>query len=329
MIPRGLHLVAQAAGSFWMPPQSSTSAAGVDRVFYFIYGVAVFFFVLIVALMLVFVVRYRQRAGRVAEKTATHSTALEITWTVIPLIIVITIFVMGFRSFMDLTVAPGGGHEIQVYAKKWNWSFRYPNGYVDSDLHVPVNTPVRLVMSSSDVIHSFFVPAFRQKMDVIPGRYTKTWFQATQPGTYDIFCAEYCGTGHSNMTAHVVVHPPGEYEKWLENASNWVKTMPPAEAGKILVAGRADGTGGRGCNQCHKVDGTRLIGPPLNGIWGKEHVMSGGAKVRVDENYIRESILDPQARVLAGYESVAMPTYKGLLNDEEIEAIIAYIKTLQ
>lgn len=312
-----------------MPTQGSTSAAGVDRVFYFIYGISVFFFALIVVLSLVFVIRYRQREGRQAQPTSHHNTALELTWTIIPLILVIIIFVMGFRSFMDLSIAPGNAYDIGVVGRKWNWSFRYPNGYVDSDLHVAVNQPVRLTMSSVDVIHSLFVPAFRQKLDVIPGRYTKTWFEAKEAGSYDLYCAEYCGTGHSTMTARVIVHPAGEFEKWLENASNWVKTMPPADAGRILVLGRPDGTGGRGCTQCHKVDGSRLIGPPLNGIWGKEHVLKGGGKVVVDENYIRESILDPQAKILAGYESVAMPTYKGLVKDDEIAAIIEFMKTLK
>ncbi len=319
--------VAQGKGTFWMPPQASSTAASVDRVFNLIYWISLFFFSLIVALAVLFVIRYRSREGHRAQKTAAHHTALELTWTIIPLIIVVIIFVAGFRTYVDMAVPPANAREIQVTAQKWKWFFRYPNGYEDGDLHVPVHEPVRLVMTSEDVIHSFYVPAFRTQMNVVPGRYTKVWFQATDPGEYDLFCSLYCGTGHSDMIARVVVHPPGEYEKWLENAGNWVSTVPPAEAGKILVVGRADGRGGKGCNQCHRVDGVNAIGPTLKGLFGSTVTLKDGRKVVADENYIRESIVEPQASIVAGYDPV-MPTYKGRLKDQEITAIIEYIKTL-
>ncbi len=312
--------LAQQMGSFWMPPQGSTAAAGVDWLFDLILWICVVFFLGIVLTMSWFVFRYRRRPGVAAGKTATHNTALEITWSVIPLALVVVIFVLGFQGFLDMRTAPANAYEVAVSAQKWSWAFTYPNGYVDGDLHVPVDRPVRLVMQSEDVIHSFFVPAFRIKMDVVPGRYTKTWFRAIEPGEYVIFCTEYCGTGHSDMLAQVVVHPPGEFEIWLEEAANFLSTLPPAEAGEKLVTGR-------GCPQCHTVDGSAGIGPTFQGMFGGSHALADGSMVTVDENYVRESIVDPQAQVSAGYEPV-MPTYQGRLEDEEITAIIAYLKTL-
>jgi cytochrome c oxidase subunit 2 len=306
--------------SFWMPPQVSTVAQGVDWLFNFILAVSVFFFLLIVVVMVVFILKYRQREGHRAEDSPTHNMALELTWSIIPLILVIVIFIFGFKGFLDMSTPPANAYEILVEGQKWNWSFTYPNGYVDSNLHVPVNRPIRLVMSSQDVIHSLYVPAFRVKMDVVPGRYAKAWFEATEPGEYDLFCAEYCGTSHSDMIAHVVVHPVGEFETWLEKASNFLDTMSPVDAGRKLFQVR-------GCQQCHSVDGSAKTGPTLLGVFGRTQNLADGTTITVDENYIRESILEPQARVVAGYEPV-MPTYQGRLKDAEITAIIEYFKSL-
>jgi len=313
--------LAAGAGDFWMPFQGSTTAPAVDRLFYFIFWVSVFFFVLIVGLSLYFVIRYRSRRGHRAEASPHHNTALELTWTIIPLVLVVVIFGWGFTVFMDMTTTPANAYEVQVTGQKWTWFFTYPNGHVDENLHVPVDRPVNLVMTSEDVIHSFFVPAFRLKRDVIPGRYTKTWFRATQPGEYQIYCAEYCGTAHADMLAKVVVHPPGGFERWLEDAGNLLDRMSPAEAGAMLVSSR-------GCLQCHSVDGRSGIGPTFLGAFGAERPMRDGALVLMDENYVRESILDPNAQITAGYEAV-MPTYRGRLTDREITAIIEYLKTLQ
>lgn len=311
----------ETGGSFWMPPEISTSAAGVDWIFYFIFWISLFFFLLIVGLMTYFVVRYRRPKGSQPEGAPSHNMVLEVTWSVIPLILVIFIFYLGFKGFMDLFTAPQNAYEVLVTGQKWKWLFQYPNGYVDENLHVPVDVPVRLVMSSEDVIHSLYIPAFRVKRDVVPGRYTKAWFQATQAGDYQIFCAEYCGKSHSDMLAKVVVEKPGDFEKWLEKAANFLDTMPPAEAGARLYKTR-------GCAQCHSIDGTSGIGPTFKGVFGETVVMLGGAKVAVDENYLRESINEPQARVVAGYQPV-MPTFKGRLKDKEITAIIEYIKSLE
>jgi cytochrome c oxidase subunit 2 len=305
-------------GSFWMPPQVSTVAQSVDWLFNFILAISVFFFILIVVVMVVFVLKYRRREGQNAESSPSHNLPLELTWTAIPVVLVIIIFFFGFRGFLDMATPPANSYEILVDAQKWKWSFTYPNGYVDENLHVPVDRPVRLVMSSADVIHSLYVPAFRIKRDVVPGRYAKVWFEATEPGEYDLFCAEYCGTSHSDMLAHVIVHPTGEFETWLEQASNFLKTMTPVDAGRKLFQSR-------GCTQCHSLDGSAKTGPTLLGIFGRSVALADGSTITVDENYIRESILEPTARVVAGFEPV-MPTFQGRLKDQEIMAIIAYLK---
>jgi cytochrome c oxidase subunit 2 len=307
-------------GSFWLPPPDSTTAPAMDSVFYLILAVCAIFFFLVVAFMIYFAVRYRQRPGHTAEKTATHSNVLEITWTVIPLLIVAYIFYAGFSAYLQMHTAPQNSYEILVSAQKWSWFFTYPNGHVDGDLHVPVDQPVKLIMSSKDVIHSLSIPAFRVKMDCVPGRYTYAWFQGTTPGTYDLYCTEYCGDSHSDMLANVVVHEPGQFDAWLEKAANFFMTLPPAEAGKILFERR--------CNQCHSNDGTAKTGPSFKGIFGEEHKMKDGSTVKVDEQYIRESILDPQARIREGFPP-AMPTFQGMLDDSKISFLIEYIKSLK
>ncbi len=309
-------------GGFWMPVEGSTGAAAVDSVFSLVFWVAAFFFVLIVALMVAFVVRYRRRPGRLdAEASPSHNTPLELTWTLIPIAIVIVIFVWGFKVYLDANTPPANAYEISVTGQKWKWLFTYPNGHVDENLHVPVDTPVLLVMTSEDVIHGFYIPAFRLKRDVVPGRYSKVWFRAVKPGDYQIYCTQYCGTGHSDMWAKVVVHPPGGFERWLEQASNFLKTLPPAEAGQRLAVTR-------GCAQCHSVDGTAGTGPTWKGLFGSHVPLQGGRVMTADEDYIRNCILDPTKNVPLGFQPV-MPTFKGRIRDDEITAIIAYIKSLK
>ncbi len=307
--------------TFFLPPQVSTIAPGVDWLFNFILAISVFFFLLIVGLMVLFIIRYRRRAGQSAEESASHNTALELTWTGIPIVLVILIFFFGFKGFLDMSTPPANAYQILVEGQKWKWAFTYPNGYVDENLHVPVNRPVLLTMSSADVIHSLYVPAFRVKNDVVPGRYSKAWFEATAPGEYDLFCAEYCGTSHSDMIAHVIVHPPGEFEKWLEQASNFLDTMSPVDAGRKLFQVR-------GCQQCHSVDGGARIGPTMLGVFGRTARFTDGSQQLSDENYLRESILEPQAKIVTGFEPV-MPTYQGRLKEAEITAVIEYLKSLQ
>jgi cytochrome c oxidase subunit 2 len=327
-------MIAQFGDSFWMPTPSSTFAKDVDWLFYFILAICTFFFSLIVVVMVLFIVRYRRREGHEAVKTATHNYALEVTWSIIPLILVFVIFGLGLRGFMDMTTPSANAYEVGVTAFKWGWAFTYPNGHVDANLHVPVDRPVKLVLSSQDVIHSFFVPAFRIKKDLVPGRYHTTWFQATEvndePG-YDIFCAEYCGTGHSTMLAKCYVHEPSAFKAWLEEAANWENRMSPADRGEDLYTSR-------GCVQCHSLDGTRVIGPTFKALWDRTvdgtTVFQDGTKLEdllVDnytpETYLRESIYEPGKHVVAGYDNV-MASYQGQLKDNDVMAMIAFFKTL-
>jgi cytochrome c oxidase subunit 2 len=338
-------MLAQTEPTFWLPPRVATGAEQVDWLFSLIFWISAFFFGLIVVLMLVFVTRYLRRGGRQPEKTLNKSLALELTWTIVPVIIVITIFYYGFVGFMDMVVPPDDAYRIDVLAQKWNWEFTYPNGHKDAHLHVPVDRDIVLVMTSDDVIHSLFIPAFRLKKDAVPGRFTKTWFRATQPGEYLILCAEYCGTGHSDMTADCVVHAPGEFEKWLENADPLKKLTDEQyqaylDDPDVFIAEHPDIQGletpvvmGRklyerkGCRQCHSVDGSGGTGPTFRNLFDAARDMQDGSSVTADENYIRESIVNPQAKVRAGYQNV-MPTYQGRLTDREITFLIAYIRSL-
>ncbi len=314
----------QAAGGFWMPEQGSTTAVAVDHIFSLVLWVSVFFFVLIVTLMVVFVVRYRRRPGRLeAEPSPTHNTPLEITWTVIPIAITIVIFIWGFKVYLDVNTPPANAYEVMVTGQKWKWLFTYPNGHVDENLHVPVDTPIRLVMTSEDVIHGFYVPAFRLKRDVIPGRYVKVWFSALKPGEYQIYCTQYCGTGHSDMWAEVVVHRPGGFERWLEQASNFLKTMSPAEGGRApLPHPRVRAVPHRG-----RVQGG--TGPTFKGLFGQPRCRSraGGPWSRTRTTSGSRS-WTRRPRSSAGFQPV-MPTFKGRLKDDEITAIIEYLKTLK
>lgn len=312
--------VAPEPGDFWMPPQASSAAPETDQVFYFIYLVSLFFFVLIVVLMVYFVLRYRRRVeGERARSQITHNTALELTWTAIPLVLVVAMFYMGFRGFMNMMNPPSGAMDVYVTGMKWAWSFQYPNGHVDNELHLPVDTPVRLILQSSDVIHSFFIPAFRIKRDAVPGRYNKVWFKPNRSGEYLALCTEYCGTQHSDMLARVVVHEPGMYERWLAEASDPFRTRTLGEVGALLHVKR--------CAGCHSVDGSANIGPSFKGLYNRSAKFTDGSSAVSDENYIRESIIYPQRKIVAGYDPV-MPTFKGQLKDNEITAIIEYIKEL-
>jgi len=309
------------SATFWLPDQVSTVAPVVDNVFYIVYWISVLFFVGIVAVMLVFMVRYRRRKeGEPVLKSPSHHLPIEIIWTVVPLALVVWIFWIGFKGYMELRTPPANSYQVAILGQRWNWNFTYPNGHTDGVLHVPVGVPVELTMSSQDVIHSFFVPEFRVKMDVLPGKYTKAWFQATKVGEYDVFCTEYCGTNHSAMRTKVIVQEPDAFQAWMADAADFIKNMPPAEAGKRVYEIR-------GCTQCHSTTGTPGIGPTFKDAFGKTETLRDGSKVAVDENYIRESLLEPQAKVVAGFEPV-MPTFKGRLKDQEITVLIEFIKSL-
>ncbi len=316
-----LSLLVQRDATLMLPRQASKAAPGVDWLFYFIFYLSLFFFLAIVIVMVIFALRYRQRReGEKPTASPAHSLALELTWTIIPTLLVLVIFGVGFRHYLAMTVAPRNALEIYVIGQKWNWLFRYPDGTLSSELHAPVNYPVRLIITSEDVIHSVFIPAFRLKKDAVPGRYNKAWFEATEPGEFALYCTEYCGTSHSDMIARVVIHEPGGFEKWLEEASDIFRDRTLPEVGEYLFKTR-------GCAQCHSVDGSYGTGPSLKGVFGYTHTLTDGSSIEAEENYLRESILFPQAKVVSGYQPV-MPTYKGKLKDSEITALVEYIKSL-
>ncbi|MDX2150960.1 MAG: cytochrome c oxidase subunit II [Bryobacteraceae bacterium] len=308
----------------WMlPPGASEHARDIDTLYMFITWLCVFFFVLIVALTVSFAWKYRKSRSKGGPTPyLTHNTALELTWSVIPLFLLIGIFFWGFFGFVEAYVAPNDAIEIQVTGKKWLWAFEYPNGTRSvNSIHVPVGKPVKLVMSSEDVIHSFFIPDFRIKQDVIPNRYTEIWFHPEKPGVHQVFCTEYCGKSHSDMLAKVHVDDEATYNKWLEEGDEELKKMPLKELGKLIYEQR-------GCTQCHSIDGTRGQGPSFKGIWAQSHKFQDGSSLSVDANYIRQSILEPQAKIVAGYEPI-MPSFQGLLREREILGVIEYIKSLQ
>lgn len=305
----------------FMPEQASTFAGNVDALYYTLVGISVFFSVLIAGLEIYFAIKYRRRSpGEIPPKPA-KSIALEVTWIIIPFLICVGIFIWGASLFFTIYSPPKEGPDVMdiyVTGKQWMWRFQHVGGQREIDeLHVPYGARVKLIMSSEDVIHSFFVPAFRIKSDVVPGlgRYTTLWFQATKVGRYRLFCAEYCGMNHSGMGGWVEVMQPEAYEAWLSGGTEGSL----ASAGQKLFEQLA-------CNTCHKTDGTGRC-PVLEGLYGKQVSLQDGRQVTVDESYIRESILNPQAKIALGFQPV-MPNFTGQVSEEQIAQLIAYIKSI-
>ncbi len=309
-------------GSIFMPPGGSTIAGDVDALFHFILYVGIILFLIVTIASAFFVVKYRRR-GKVSRTYGkAYNLPLEIAWTAIPTVLILIVFVWGFRTYMKMSIVPADALEVKVTGQKWFWTFDYAEGASSTnELVVPVATPVKLLMSSQDVIHSFFVPNFRIKMDVLPNRYSVTWFEATREGEYDLFCTEFCGKGHSEMIGKVRVVSDSAFNAWIEAGATLGEGMTLEEFGSELYVKRA-------CNTCHSLDGTRNVGPTFQGIWGRQEVMKDGTQITVDENYVRESILNPQAKIVTGYEPV-MPTYQGLLKPREVDALIAFLKGLE
>lgn len=315
-------------GSFWFPKQSSTIAAEIDFAWYVVYYFDVIMFFGLMIPMFYFIRRFRRRTDNDKVSSITHSTVLEITWTIIPSILVISLFFVGLKGYLMASVAPANAMEIRTTAEMYMWTFTYPNGKTTlNELVVPKDQPIKMLMSSKDVLHSFFVPEFRVKQDVIPGTYTTIWFQPSEKRDTILFCTEYCGVGHSEMMAKVIVVDKAVYEQWLETDQlpgpdgKLPPPLPPAEQGKRLFSSKS-------CNTCHSLDGTRIQGPSFKGVFGRTEKLADGTSVKVDENYIRESLLEPQKKIVEGYPGT-MPTFKGTLNENQIDALIAYIKTVQ
>ncbi len=301
----------------FLPAQASSFAKDVDALTFWLVGMSTFFTVVIALMIIVFALRYRRRRpGQVGSKFDS-SALLEVTWTVIPLIIVLFTFVWGAKVYFKLYRPPVGAEKYYVTGKQWMWKTEHPTGQREiNELHVPIGQPVQLMMTSEDVIHSFYVPAFRVKADVLPGRYTTMWFTPTKVGRYHLFCAEYCGTEHSQMKGWVTVMQPDAYQAWLASVP---VPVPPSEAGQKLFASL-------GCRSCH-ADGNHN-GPSLRGVFNRTVELSDGKQVVADEDYLRESILDPQVKLVKGW-GTDMPSFRGRIDEQGILNLIDYLKTLE
>jgi len=298
------------------PERASTIAGDVDALYLFLVLVSAFMSVLIFTLIIFLGAKYRRRPDNEIPEEGEPSALLEWTWIVAPFFVFMLIFVWGARLYFKEARVPDDALDIYITAKQWMWKAQHPSGQREIDaLHVPVNRPIRLTMASEDVIHSFFVPAFRVKADLLPNRYRTTWFQATKVGRYHWFCAEYCGTNHSAMIGWVEVMEPSEYQKWLAGGTE----SSLASQGEILFQKYA-------CNTCHTNDSTAR-GPVLAGLFGSQQTMSDGTVVTADENYIRESILNSQAKVVKGFQPI-MPLFQGQINEEDLLKLVAYVKSL-
>lgn len=307
---------------FMLTEAKSPTADRTDAVFHFINEVSLILLIGITFTIVYFAIKYRRKSEDDKTPLITHNLPLEIAWTVIPLLTVIGLFSWGYSGFLFQRSIPDDAYEIKASAFKWSWNFEYANGAISpGELHVPAGKPVKLIMQSRDVIHSFFVPDYRIKQDVLPNRYTYVWFNALEPGESQIYCAEYCGTSHSGMLAKVIAHDPDDFETWLAAAGTGGSFENPAEHGESLV-------NVNGCVACHSTDGSSVIGPTFKDLWGTNVTLTDGSTVKVDENYIRESILEPQAKIVKGFELIPMTSFKGILDDKEIDSIIEYIKTL-
>jgi cytochrome c oxidase subunit 2 len=290
-------------------------AGNVDALFIFLLILSGLMTLLIFTALAYFAARYRHRKGVLAEQIE-GSIPLELTWSIIPLGVFMVIFAWGAVVYFQQRTPARDATEVYVVAKQWMWKLEHAEGQREiNSLHVPVGRNVKLIMTSQDVIHSFFVPEFRIKQDVLPGRYTVAWFQATKPGTYHLFCAEYCGTQHSGMIGSIVVMEPAQYEAWMSGGSNG----PLSATGEKIFAEL-------GCATCHRTD-SQGRGPNLQGLFGKPVQLEDGRMVTADENYLRESILDPGAKTVKGFKPV-MPTFQGLVSEEQLNSLVAYVKSL-
>jgi cytochrome c oxidase subunit 2 len=327
-----------------IPLQGSEIAARWDGLYNFLLGLSAFFFILVVGAMFYFIFAYRHQAGK---KTTymTGSHALEAVFVAIPTLLLLMIFAWGYSIYNSMTQAPSDAYEVRVIGKQWLWTFQYDNGRTTTgEVYVPLNRPVKFIMTSEDVLHGFFIPNFRIKQDVVPGMYSSIWFTATVPGKHQVFCTEYCGTSHSGMLAQVIALDDAQWKQWNQNkklgdipkagqevaesdqiqttaAGRLVSQVSLAEQGKEVYQRK-------GCVACHSVDGTSKIGPTHKGLFGSKVELASGATVTADENYIRNHIENPQANTVKGFNPV-MPTFKGLISETEMNALISYIKSVK
>ncbi|WCL51378.1 cytochrome c oxidase subunit II [Leptospira sp. GIMC2001] len=309
-----------------MPVAGTDIAVEVDTFYAFLLWASLVSFIILIGGMTWFLVRYKRVSEDQKSAYITHNNLAEFLWSFIPLVILLVIFYWGWVLFEKLRTPPEMvSEEIHVTAMQWAWEYKYKNGKTinslsKESLNVPVGKPVKIILTSKDVIHSFSIPAFRVKQDAIPGRFTEIWFEAKEVGNYIVFCTEYCGTSHSNMMIRLNVMEPEAYVAWYHGEES-VGSESLADVGKKLYLNKA-------CASCHSVDGSRIVGPTFKGLYGQNREFESGASVKADENYLKESILQSGAKIVKGY-APAMPVYQGQLEEDEVEALIEYIKSVQ
>ena len=306
-----------------LPESASTFSDpwwGVDMLYYYLSALTIFFTVAISAVIVVFAVVFRRKTEDDAiPEHIEGSMFLETFWTAVPFLIAMTIFGWGLVLYFKQYRMPKTGLEMYAVGKQWMWKFQHPTGQREiNELHIPIHTKIKLTMTTEDVLHDLYFPEFRTKADVVPGRYTYLWFEATKTGTFNIFCAEYCGTNHSLMGGKVIVLEKDDYDRWLSGSLN---VQSPVEAGKELFTNKL------GCASCHKEDGSGGRGPSLKNIVGKPVRLAGGATVNVDDNYLRNSILKPGDQLVENYPAI-MPTFQGQVTEDQLLQLIAYVKSL-
>ena len=300
------------------PEQASTFAWQVDALYAYLIVVSIAFTIPIVAAIFFFAIKYRETAKYATPDEIHGSMVLETVWSIIPFVISMTIFLGGAVVYYQQYNPPEDAMEIYVVGKQWMWKAQHESGQREiNELHIPVGRNVKLTMTTEDVLHDFYIPAFRTKADVVPGRYTYLWFNATKPGKYHLFCAEYCGLNHSGMGGWIYVMTPDDYEHWL---SGNVSGQTPVEAGKDLFTNKL------GCASCH-AGGPQQRGAKLEGVFGTDVKLVGGTTVKADEQYIRNSILNPSSQIVEGFQPI-MPTFKGQVTEDQLNSLVAYIKSL-
>jgi len=319
----------------WLPEQASTFAPPVDHLHYFVITVTMLVSVAVGLLAFAFFFKYRERRPNQSTPMVIPSIRFEIVVIGVPLFFFLLWFVQGYKDYIWYTSPPSNAMDVYVMAKKWMWKFSYPDGpNAIGTIHVPANRPVRLLMTSRDVLHSFYVPDFRIKQDVLPGRYTETWFEATKPGRYQILCAEYCGTWHSQMWGEVVVMPAAEFDNWLaEQKAGLAKRVDTGGddggefRGSIVDYGKRVAMA-QGCVKCHSLDGEPHIGPTWLDLYHRRETLENGQVIVADEAYLTDSMIDPRGKIVRGFKPV-MPTYKGRLSAPEAAALVEFIKSLR
>lgn len=312
-----------ALASKFMPTAATDQASQVNNLYSFLLISSFIACVILIGGMIYFAFKYRRKSLTAKSAYITHNTFLEFLWSFIPLVIFLVVFAWGWNIYHQMRKAPENALEIQVTGKQWAWEAAYKSGVRTANLvKVPINTDVKIILNSVDVIHSFYVPSFRIKQDAVPGRYTTVWFNANKLGDFHIFCTEYCGTQHSGMLGKLQVVTQEEYYKWLEEESKF-STLPIAQKGEKLFQVKA-------CSGCHSVaDASVKVGPALFKKFGGSEELADGTKVTVDENYIRESILNPNAQVVKGFNAGVMPAFQGQISEDEVSALIEYIKSVK